>query len=426
MSKIDRSVSGGRTASVWGSLLQGLVALIIVAGGVVGARYLIKMKAPPGRTDPNKPAPLVEAQRLGKRDIQMIVRGHGTVTPKVKVEIVPEVPGKLVQVHPQFKAGGRIGAEEEILRIDQRDYELAVQQANAVVAEAQVRLDTEKAEAQVARKEWEKLHPGTEPTSPLVLRLPQIRRAESALESAKAQLAIAKLKLERTSISLPFDALIISERADIGQYVVMGQSLGVANGIDCVEIEVPLEDEELAWFDVFNSVISSGGDNSPAQSARAQVRADFAGSEHVWEGRVVRTTGQVDTTSRMVSVVVEVQKPFAASGGRPPLLPGIFAEVLIQGKTLRDVIAVPRDAVREGNKVWIIVDNHLRIITLKILRSDKDFAYVTSELDDGTRIITSSLDVVLDEMAVRTQSEEKTGEKRAPEEESRPVKSEAN
>jgi len=424
MSKIDRKVSGGRTASVWGSLLQGLVALIIVAGGVVGARYLIKMKTPPGRTDPNNPAPLVEAQRLGKRDIQMIVRGHGTVTPKVKVEIVPEVPGKLVHVHPQFKVGGRIGTGEEILRIDQRDYELAVQQADAVVAEAQVRLDTEKAEAQVARKEWEKLHPDTEPTSPLVLRLPQIRRAESALESAKAQLAIAKLKLERTSISLPFDALIISERADLGQYVVMGQSLGVANGIESVEIEVPLEDEELAWFDVFNNSASSNPDKSPGQYAQAQVKANFAGANHVWEGRVVRTTGQVDTTSRMVSVVVEVKEPFDTAGGRPPLLPGIFAEVLIHGKTIEDVVAVPRDAVREGNKVWTIVDNRLHIVTLKIIRADKDFAYVTSELDDGAKIITSSLDVVVDGMEVRTQEPETTDEEGTAQDGNRPAKSE--
>jgi len=424
MSKIDHKVSGGRAASVWGSLLQGLVALIIVAGGVIGARYLIKMKKPPGRMDPNNPAPLVEAQRLGKRDIQMIVRGHGTVTPKVKVEIVPEVPGKLVHVHPQFKAGGRIGAEEEILRIDQRDYELAVQQGDAVVAEAQVRLDTEKAEAQVARKEWEKLHPDTKPTSPLVLRLPQIRRAESALESAKAQLAIAKLKLERTSISLPFDSLIISERADLGQYVVMGQSLGVANGIDSVEIEVPLEDEELAWFDIFDNPTFHDPSKSSAQYTKARVKANFVGADHVWEGRVVRTTGQVDTTSRMISVVVEVPKPFDTSGGRPPLLPGIFAEVLIHGKTIEDVVAVPRDAVREGNKVWTIVDNRLHIVTLKIIRADKDFAYVTSELDDGAKIITSSLDVVVDGMEVRTQEREKTDEEGTAQEDNRPAKSE--
>lgn len=426
MSKSEFGRPGRTTASIWPSLLQALAALVVVALGVFGARYLIIMKKPPQRMDPNNLAPLVEARRLDKRDIEMIVRGYGTVTPKVKVEIVPEVAGKLVYVNPQFKAGGIIAAGEQILQIDKRDYELAVQQANAIVAEAQVRLDTEKAEAQVAREEWEKLHPDTEPTSPLVLRLPQIRRAESSLDSAKAQLATAELKLERTSISLPFDALIISERADLGQYVVMGQSLGVANGIDSVEIEVPLEDEELAWFDIFDNPTSHNPAKPSAQYTKAQVKANFAGADHVWQGRVVRTTGQVDTTSRMVSVVVEVPKPFDASDGRPPLLPGIFAEVLIHGKTIKDLVAVPRDAIREGNMVWTVIDNRLHIVTLKIIRADKDFAYVTSELDDGAEIITSSLDVVVDGMEVRTREPKKTDEERTAQDGNRPAKSEGN
>ncbi|MHC4743499.1 MAG: efflux RND transporter periplasmic adaptor subunit, partial [Planctomycetota bacterium] len=222
MNKTNRKLGVTRRAGIGADLIQALIVLVVVVVGALGARYLIMLKKPPRRTDPNKPAPLVEVQRLVKRDMEMVVKGHGTVRPKVRVEIVPEVPGKLVYVHSQFKAGGLIPAKEEILKIDDRDYELAVQQANAAVTDAQVRLDTEKAEAQVARQEWDKLHPGEEPTSPLVVRLPQIRTAEAALESAKATLAVAELKLERTSISLPFAVLIVSERADLGQYVVVG------------------------------------------------------------------------------------------------------------------------------------------------------------------------------------------------------------
>jgi len=424
--RTDRELTGARRAGILADVIQALVALIVVALGILGARYLIKMKKPPRRTDPNSPAPLVEAQRLVKRDMEMVVKGHGTVRPKVKVEIVPEVSGKIVYVHPQFKAGGLIAAKEQILKIDQRDYELAVQQANAVVTDAQVRLDTEKAEAQVARQEWEKLHPGVEPTSPLVVRIPQIRTAEAALESAKAKLAVAELKLERTAISLPFDVLIVSERADLGQYVVVGQSLGVANGIEAVEIEVPLEDDELEWFDVFENTVSSGNNKSKVPCTPALVKANFAGAERTWEGCVVRTTGQVDTMSRMVSVVVEVAKPFDKSGGRAPLLPGVFTEVLIQGKTIRDVVAIPRDAIREGNKVWTVVDDRLKIVTLDIVRADKEFAYVTSDLDGGAMIITSSLDVVLDGMQVRAKVQGDSGEDATGRTLEKPNESEAN
>jgi RND family efflux transporter MFP subunit len=402
--KRQASKSNGWIRTKPGGWVQLIVAVVVVAIGVVGVVFLMKHRKPPQREEPVVLAPLVEVEQLHMQDIQMIVRGYGTVSPKVEVEIVPEVPGKVVYVHPLLKAGGLIGDKEQIIQIDPRDYELAVQQADAVVAEAQVRLDTEKAEAEVAREEWEQLHPNTEPSSPLVLRDPQIRRAQASLKSAKAQLATAELRLERTSLSLPFDVLVINERVDLGQYVVVGQSLGSAYGIKAVEIEVPLDDDELAWFDVFGGTAQLNGSATAAKSCTAQIKADFGGSQHIWQGRVVRTTGQVDRTSRMVSVVVEVADPFDASGEKPPLLPGVFAEVLIEGNILEDAVAVPRDAVRESNKVWVVDEGRLHIRTLEIARADKDFAYAISGLEEGAQIVVSSLDMVTEGMAVRTQA----------------------
>ena len=384
---------------------QAFIAVGLVILGVAGAIVLIVLRKPPQRVEQDVQAPLVKVEPLRARDIPMVIRGHGTVNPKVEVDIIPEVAGKVVFIHPELKVGGLIRRDERILQIDPRDYELAVRQADAAVANAKVRLETEQAEAQVARKEWNELHPDTAPTSPLVLREPQIRQAQATLDSAQAQLATAKLRLERTSLSLPFDALITSERIDLGQYVVTGQSLATAYGTNAVEIEVPLEDDELAWFDVFGNSIFADGDPNPKKRTPAVVRADFAGAVHTWQGAVVRTTGQVDKMSRMVFVVVEVPEPFTVSNGRPPLLPGVFAEVLIQGKTLRRALAVPRDAVREGHHVWLVNDGRLHIQPLDIVRADKDFAYVISDLPDGANVIVSSLDAAVDGMEVRTHAE---------------------
>ncbi|MFQ6034457.1 MAG: efflux RND transporter periplasmic adaptor subunit [Sedimentisphaerales bacterium] len=386
-------------------LLQALLTFVIIAVGILVALMFIKLRKPPQRVEQEVLPPLVKVQQLHVRDIPMVIQGYGTASPKVEVEIVPEVSGKVVSLNPQLKAGGFIPAKEQILKIDPRDYELAVQQAQAAVAEAQVRLDIEMAEAEVARREWQQLHPNTEPTSPLVLREPQIRQAQAALESARAQLATAELKLERTSVFLPFDALIISEKVDLGQYVVAGQPLGVAYGVESVEIEVPLEDEELAWFDAFENSTAVNGSSASSKPAPAYVKAEFAGAEHTWKGYVMRTTGQVDRTSRMVSVVVEVPKPFDTSGGKPPLLPGAFVEVFIEGKTLENAVAVPRDAIHDSNKVWLVNDGRLHIQPLEAVRADKDFAYVVSGVDDKAMIVLSTLDTVVEGMQVRIEVE---------------------
>lgn len=382
------------------------ISLAVLAFGALVAFILIKLQKPPGRIEEESLAPLVKVRQLKLADIQMVVSGYGTVKPRVQVEIVPEVSGKVVYVNPQFKAGGFVAAGESLLEIDPRDYELAVQQAEAGVADAEVKLDLEKAEAQVARKEWEQLNPNTEPASPLVLRQPQIRQARAGLESAKARLATAKLNLERTRLSLPLDVRIMNEKVDLGQYVTTGGSIGSAYGIDAVEIELPVEDSELAWFDIPEEMVSFNGSRASTQAPIANVKADFAGAEHIWRGYITRTTGQIDTKSRLVSVVVEVPQPFDSSSGRPPLLPGIFVEVEIIGKVLKNAVAVPRDAIREGNKLWLVNNDRLHIQPLEIVRSDGGFAYVTSSVEDGAMMVVSSLDTVTDGMKVRTRFED--------------------
>jgi multidrug efflux pump subunit AcrA (membrane-fusion protein) len=195
---------------------------------------------------------------------------------------------------------------------------------------------------------------------------------------------------------------------DLGQFVSVGQSIGVAYGVDLVEVEVPLEDEELAWFDIPDNPMSLNGGKPSTGGAVAQVRTDFAGAEHTWKGFVKRSTGQVDRASRLLSIVVEVPEPFKNSDFKPPLLPGLFVEVLIEGKVLKNAVAVPRDAVRNANEVWVVENGRLRIRQLDIIRSDKDFAYALSGLDDGAQIVVSALDAVTSGMSVRTQSTAET------------------
>ncbi len=383
---------------------QLFLSIVIISAAIFVFIVLLLLRKPPQRKYEEAIAPLVKVQQLNKQDIQMVIAGYGTAEAKVEVEIVPQVSGKVVSINPQFKPGGLISAGQELFKIDPRDYELTVRQARAGVADATVKLDLEKAEADIALDEWQQLHPGTEPSSPLVLREPQIKQAEALLESAKASLATAQLSLERTSLTLPIDVRVVNESVDMGQYVMAGQSAGRAYGTGTIEIEVPLEDKELAWFDVPNERIASNGTNSSGGKTPVEVRAEFAGSIRTWAGYVARTTGQVDKTSRLVSVVVEVPKPMDGSASEKiALLPGVFVEVLIKGNVLKDGVAVPRDAIRNRNEVWVVRDGKLFVQELKVMRADKEFAYVAEGIKDGELIVISSLDVVVDGMSVRVE-----------------------
>jgi RND family efflux transporter MFP subunit len=324
------------------------------------------------------------------------------VQPKFEVNIVPQVAGIVVRCHPNFVNGGFFQAGEPLIVIDPRDYKLAVENAGSAVATAQVRLDQERAEAAVARQEWNQLHPNEEPTSPLVVREPQIRQAEALLQAATAQLAKANLDLERTTIAMPFPGRITQKSVDTGQYVTPGQSVAAVYSTEVVEIVIPLEDRELAWFEA--PMGQSNGTTGIEATSEADVFAEFEGTRHAWKGRVVRTQGRIDPVSRMVKVVVEVNKPFEISEGRPPLVPGMFAEVAIRGKAVQKVYRVPRHAIHNGNQVWVANSDKLVIRPVEVLRFDNQDAYLSAGLNDGESVVTTPLDIVSDGMAIRVEA----------------------
>jgi RND family efflux transporter MFP subunit len=382
--------------------LKTVAPFLILIVAAMAAVLLASARSAPERQERPHLGPLVEVTTAEHGSVAVEVCGHGEVAARVTVEVAPEVPGRVVEVHPQLVAGGRIPSGEPLLVVDPRDYELAVNRARASLTRAEVALERERAEAQVAREEWEALHPGEPPYSPLVVREPQVRQAEAELEAAKADLDAALLNLERTQVTLPFDAIVVAKSVDVGQHVTVGRTLATVYGTNTVEVRVPMPDSELEWFDVPES-----GEPGPD----ATVTATFAGAERSWSATVARLEARVDPTSRMVHVVTEVPNPFDAQGERPPLLPGTFVEVCINGEELVDVVSVPRHAVRQNDVVWVVEGSTLHLAPVSVARTNREVAYLRSGLEGGEQVVVSSLDAVTDGMTVRT-ADDATGTSR--------------
>jgi len=372
--------------------LKIVIPIVVLIIGAAAAALIASARKTPPRVDHPPLGPLVEVTPVEVTDVPVTVTGHGEVVPRVAVDLIPQVAGQVVRTHHSLVAGGFFKAGEVLVEIDPRDYDLAVERAQAAVARAKVALEREQAEAEVAREEWNGLHPGEEPTG-LVIREPQIRQAEAEYAAAEADLAVARLHLERTRISMPFDGVVVSESVDVGQFVGNGSRLATVYGTDVVEVRVPLDSRELAWFDI----PSHRGD----PGASAEVSASFGGTRSTWEGRVTRMEAQVDQTSRMVHVVIEVSDPYETSDGRPALLPGSFVDIRISGRTLQDVVSVPRHAIHDGRRVWVFDDGKLDVREVEIIREDRQQTLIASGLEDGDLVIVSTLDAVTDGMTIR-------------------------
>jgi membrane fusion protein, multidrug efflux system len=383
--------------------LRVVLPLAIIAGAIAIAVAMIAARPAVETRPPETVAPLVRVIAVEPTTVDVVVRSQGTVAPRTETALLPEIVGRVIHVSPSLLPGGFFQAGDTLVRLESRDYELAVVGARAQVAQATARLSVEDEEAAVARREWAVLGRG-EP-APLVLREPQLAEARAALDAARSALERAERDLARTTIRAPFAGRVRDKRVDIGQIVAPGTPLATIYGIEVAEIRLPIPDEELAFLDL--PLGYRGGRAGPPVT----IHAAFAGQQLQWQGRIVRTEGEIDPASRMVHLVAEVKDPYgqATKTGTAPLAVGMFVRAEITGRRLTDVFVLPRSAVRGADQVLVVDDNRVRLRTVRVVRGEQDRVVIGEGLAPGELVSVSPLDVVVDGMAVRTVIDERTG-----------------
>ena len=379
------------------SIIHVAVTLFIVCVGAAVFLILLASKPELKRSQPPIPKPLVRVMTVETGPRKVIIRGEGTVRPLREIQLVPEVSGKIIYVSPSLVDGGEFKKDDVLLRIDPVDYQLAVTLAKARVKDSESKLRIAEEEAAAAKEEWRLLDEwgsdvDKEPPA-LVAKEPQLAAARAKLEADRADLRKAQLSLERTEIKAPFNGRVSAENVDIGQYVGTAQNLAMLFSTEAAQIVVPFEDESLFWFHVPG--FTPG--NQPGAGAR--VRTRFAGRESEWKGQVVRAEGKLDERSRMVDVVIRVDKPYAT---RPPLVAGLFVAVEIQGRTLENATVIPREALRASDTVWV-VDQHgqLTFRPVEVARMTTTSAIIKGGLNNGEMVVLTTLKAVTDGMQVR-------------------------
>ncbi len=375
-----------------------IAPILILVVGVAAAAAVVAARPKAVRHEVPVLARLVRAVTAEARSVTLSVSTQGTVAPRTQIELVPEVSGRIVEVAAFFNSGGFFSADEVLVQIDPRDYQLAVATADAEVAQAKVALVREQAEADVARREWKNLRGGAPPA--LVAREPQLAEARARLAAAEANLERKRLDLERTTLRASFDGRVREESADVGQFVERGKPIAQVYSVDVAEIRLPIANDEIAYLDLPLDRLSAGEETGPAVT----ISAEFAGSTHEWLGRIARTEGEVDPLSRMVHVVAAVDDPYGrrAEQQRTPLAVGMFVSARIEGRTIDAAYVLPSVALRGSDRVAVVdADNRLRYRKVTVLRSLREEVVISSGLSDGDVVCISPLDAVVDGMLVR-------------------------
>jgi RND family efflux transporter MFP subunit len=391
-------------------ILQIVLPLVVLAGGLLLAWSIANRPAQPNVQPAADARPFVRTARPEPLSGRLDVTARGTVEPLRTVELTAQVSGRVIAVHADLRAGGALAADEVAVTIEPFDFEAAVAREEAAVARAELRVVQERAEREAALAAWRAVEGEREP-EPLLARTPQLREAEAALAAAVATLAKSRLDLERTRIRAPFAARVRSAAVEVGQVVQPGQPLVTLFDAAEVEVRLPVPVADLAFVQ-----LPRAGENGPT----AVLTGEFAGGMHSWPARIVRSEGELDRRTRLLTLVARAAQP--ADGA--PLLPGAFVTATIAGEPASGAAAasamvLPRAALRGADRfagsptaaahVWVVergehagvATHRLRRRGVDVLRIERDRAVLRSGVAATDDVMLTDLDTPTDGLAVR-------------------------
>ncbi|WP_027361429.1 efflux RND transporter periplasmic adaptor subunit [Halodesulfovibrio aestuarii] len=376
-------------------LINAVVFTLMITLGIGGYMFFMGSKPKVAKKAAIKKVAAVTVRHLEKGSVSMQVKGTGVVIPAREVELKPEVSGTIAWTAPQFAAGGIIKKGQVILRIDTRDYDIALRKSKSTLETAKADLMMEEGQQRVAKEGIRLLDESKSAakySTALALRKPQLITAKAELEKAKADVELAELNVSRCTLRAPFDVMIQETGANLGSRVTTSSTVATLVGIDeyWVETAVPvdrLENLGLSRNSITAKVVRQGGTSQ-------------------WAGKVLRLTGTLTESTRLARVIVSIIDPrgLRSQNFSMPLMLGDYVDVIIEGNTIQSAYKIPRDLVHNENEIWVYTDGKLTIRKLKIVWKTPEAVYATDGITESDAIVASNLNNAYSGMALALDS----------------------
>ena len=369
-----------------------LAIVVIVIGGLV--MLFLKNNGPEAKKEPATIAvPVVKTIIAKSSNKQLYVNTQGRVDPSRRTQAASDVIGRVVSVSPKFRAGGVFTEGEVLLEMDRADYISALATAESTLADANLALAQEFSRADQALRDWEKLGRGK--PSDLVLRKPQIVSAKARIAAAEATIEKAVRDLDRTKLRAPYYCRVEATHTDLGSYITPGARLADLYSADSFEVRVPVTLEEFAYLDTEEII-----------GADVTMTAVIGNKQRSWEGSVIRNEEVVDRRTMTVYLVIEIKPREDVEDYRLPPS-GLFVSAQITGKTIKDVVEIPRSALRLNNTLMVIgADNKLDFVEVQIARKEEKVVLISEGLESGSRVIVSPIEAPIAGMNITEEKPE--------------------
>lgn len=333
--------------------------------------------------------------------MEQTVTVTGTLAAYDQATVSAKVPGRVKSIAVDLGSVVRQG--QIIAQIEQQDYQLRLQQAEAALAQARARvglppdgkddrIDPEKTgtvrqaqalldDAKLRLDRAENLFQrgvlakaqldGAEAEHKVALSryqdaVEEIRNRQALVVQRRSELEIARQQLADSSIYAPFNGVVQEKRASIGEYLAAGAPIVNVVRMDPLRLRAEVPERESRDVRVGLSV-----------------RVTLEGDSNVYGGKIARISPTITAQNRVLIVEAEVH-----NNGQ--LRPGSYARAEIVSDDSNAAIAVPVNAIISFagiDKVILVQDGKAVEKPITIGRRTADWAEILSGLNTGDVVV---------------------------------------
>lgn len=434
------------------------VPFLILVFGAAGFLVLSGMRESPEPRIAERLPPVVTTVPVVPYSDQLKLQAEGEVVPFREVTLSAEVAGRILTKAEQCRSGHYVRRGDLLIRIDPRDYELEIERIRQSVKQTEVNveeLDVEQAniqllielaesDKQLQQEALDRYRALFEQRATSQANLDNARRGEIQAENAVqtlvnqrsllqtrrgrllrekdrllAELEKAILDRQRTEIIAPIDGVIAEDLIEQDDYVQRGAPLVRLQDTSSVEIRFDLQVDELRWIWSENPSIAADAETMGGASYRLPAlpmtaSVESLGQRYQWSGRLARYDGaRLNPATRTVPCVAIVDQPQKGKlvgesttplSGPPALLSGMFVTIQIEVPTRIPLVEIPTVALRPGNRLWLLQEDHLVIRNVDVAMVEPERTLVlpgNPGLNVGEQVITSPLALAVDGMPLR-------------------------
>lgn len=378
--------------------VNGIAFLAILLAGAAGMAVLVKTKPKLAPVERQETVYSVNTTTAVFTDNRPELTVFGEIAAGHETDLRALVAGDIVSISKNFRNGGAVRNGEALVVIDPFEYEAAVAETKAKIAETRSRIRSETVSLELDREVWalrdedakrfERLHrkgsvsdkARDQAMMELSLQTQTVARREAAiqtetarLEQQKVALQRAERDLKRTVLRAPFDGFL--SQVSVQRLSAVGTNDRIAHlvGAGAFEARGHLSDAQ------YGRLLQDGG----LEGRPATVNWKIGDQVIRYDSVIARLTASIDADTGGVTFYALLD----AEGLDLPIRPGAFVEISLPDRHFPDSARLPAEAVHDDSRVFVLHDGRLADRAVTILGREGNDVIVTGDIVEGERVV---------------------------------------